>query len=258
MHNAGFRSLGLEFTYVAFDTVDTDTAIAAMRVMGIRGFSLTIPHKERVLALLDDATPEAEKIAAVNTVINDGEKLLGENTDWWGIVEAFKEAKREVKAARVLLIGAGGAARAAVYALQCLDVGSILISNRTLERAESLAAEFDVDATSFESLAKKDLKGFDVIVNSSAIGTKQSGAQRVDYPINLDSLTKKQLVFDMATVNTPLLDSACSAGAVAISGIRMLLFQALKQFELFTGSPAPMGEMEQALLEEYSRQEQSG
>ena len=145
MHNAAFKELGIDFSYVAFDTADTPSVVRSMRELGIRGFSLTIPHKENALDLVDFKSEEVEAIKATNTLINDGSKIHAFNTDTVGIERAFAEAGvKSLSGKDVLLLGAGGAAKAAIYTAKKLDAKSILVANRNEERAKSLASEFQV------------------------------------------------------------------------------------------------------------------
>jgi shikimate dehydrogenase len=217
-----------------------------MRGLGFRGFSLTIPHKERALALADELSPEAAAIGAVNTALNGNGRIRGENTDWIGVKEAFGEAKVELRGRRVLVMGAGGAAKAALYAAQKGDAASVKIWNRTSRRANVLAEAFG--CTAITTLGPDALGEADVVINATPIG----GPDR-NYPFPLSALTSRHAVLDMVTVETPLLGAARRCGGTAVPGIRMLLFQGLRQFELFTGAVAPRAAMERALMTEYSQ-----
>ena len=129
MHTAAYRALGLNFVYVAFGTEDTAGAMAAMRALGIRGLGLTMPHKVRAIDHLDALTEEARAIGAVNTVVNDGGRLVGHNVDWSGAVRAFSE-RLTVRGCRAAVVGAGGGARAIVYGL-VREEASVTIFNRS-------------------------------------------------------------------------------------------------------------------------------
>lgn len=240
MHNAGFRALGLDFAYTAFPTVDTELGIRSCKELGFRGLSLTIPHKEAAMSLVDTLSAEAKKIGSINTVLNDGEHLHGFNTDYLGIIEALNEV--DFKSAQALVIGAGGASRGALFALQQLGIEKITICNRTSERAEKLANEFKVEHVAFQNLEEIISKNACLILNSTP------GRELFD----LDCISSKHTVFDMITSETELIKKAREKGAKVIPGIRMLLHQGLAQFELFTEKPAPRKEMEAALLFEYA------
>jgi shikimate dehydrogenase len=252
MHNAGFDSLGLDFHYGAFPCSDTAAGIAAMRNLGLRGMSLTIPHKERALDLLDEISEEVKAIGSANTVINTADALLGFNTDHYGVSMALKEAGYQSKDRPALVFGAGGAARAAVYALRQLNVEEIFISNRNIERAEVVARDFDIGVTAYETLNADFVASLGLFINATPIGLSLAG-DGARYPFALSSFGSGSYVFDMVTRDTQLLAEAKASGASVVHGSRMLLFQALKQFELFTELPkAPLAVMEEALASALS------
>jgi len=248
MHNAGFRELGLPFFYVAFDTEDTAQALSAMRSLGFRGLSLSIPHKEKAIAFLDSLDERAQQIGAVNTVINDGNKLSGFNTDWIGIREALKESKIDLLGKNILLYGAGGAARAAILALKELSVGQVILCNRTPERAEKLAKEFGLPSIKENEISSTLANEFHLLVNSTPIGSKLDSSES---PLLSFFKTPNSLnppaVFEMVTRETPLEKAARAAGVTVVSGSRMLLYQALEQFRLFTTQEAPREVLDSAL-----------
>jgi shikimate dehydrogenase len=242
MHRAGYAALGLSFTYVPFAVTDLRGAIAGMRALGIRGLGIAVPFKIEVMALLDKLDPLAERIGAVNTVVNDDGVLTGYNADAGGAVGALEEATAIAKK-RVLMVGAGGAARAVAYAFK--EKGAVLhIVNRTAERAAALAAL--VGATSGGLGDAENLDRFDIVVNCSAAGMQEYGAAS---PIPARSLRPALVVMDIVykPVATELIAAARAAGATTVHGGRMLLHQALRQFELYTGRPAPMQVMDAAL-----------
>ncbi len=250
MHNAGFQALKLPFSYVAFDTGRTEFALRTMRELGFRGLSLTIPHKVDAINFVDELSADASEIRAVNTVINDGQKLWGFNTDWQGIVDAVNETKLNFKGREVLVLGAGGAARAAIYAMRSLGVGSISLTNRSVERARELAEQFQAKVVSPDELAVTDLSKFALLINSTPLGgVGLPDISEHDYPIPLANIPSSVAVFDMVTNDTPLVQAAKRVGARLIPGLRMLLFQAMGQFKLFTDEEPPRAVMERALEE---------
>lgn len=251
MHNAGFTAMQLPFFYIGFDLVDTAAAIRSMRELGLRGFSLTIPHKERAFSLVDEVSKEASVIGAINTIINTGSKLLGFNSDWIGIVEALKETKLEFVSKQVLLLGAGGAARAAAFSLGKIKTGKIDICNRTLKRAEEIARQFNLNLIELNDLSKTNLQSYDLIINATPMGSHL--VDKCELPINVDYLNPDAVLFDMVTRETPLLKAASSRRIRTISGDRMLLFQAVEQFKLFTECEAPREAMEKALKAELAK-----
>jgi shikimate dehydrogenase len=242
MHRAGYAALGLSFTYVPFAVTDLAGAIAGMRALGIRGLGIAVPFKVEVMALVDRLDPLAERIGAVNTVVNDDGVLTGYNTDAAGAAAALEEVT-SIDKRRVLLVGAGGAARAVAHALT--EKGArIHIVNRTAERAAALAQS--VGATSGGLGDAQNLGGFDIVVNCSAAGMKEYGAAS---PIPAQALRADLVVMDIVykPVVTDLVALARSKGATTVHGGRMLLYQALRQFELYTGHKAPAEAMEAAL-----------
>ena len=240
MHTAAIVERKLPFYYTTFETPDTAAAVNAMRTLGLRGLSVTIPHKEKALELVDVASPEAKEAGAVNTIINDGRKLTGENTDWLGIVAAFSEAGVDLTGKAALVLGAGGVAKGAILALRRMGIGSVTVANRTAERAKVVAEKFQVQAVDWQKI---EAGNFDVILQMTSSDE-----------IVLPGIRTECVVFDAVTRETRLLREARANGSPVISGLRMLLHQGVRQFELFTGEKAPFEVMERALVEEFSRE----
>ena len=242
MHEAGYRALGISFAYVPFEVDDLEGAIAGMRALGIRGLGVSQPFKQRVIQLLDAREPVAERIGAVNTIVNDGGHLVGHNTDWIGAVRALEEMCA-LAGARVLLVGAGGAARAIAFGLR--DRGAhMTIANRDLLKAERLAMEIGAQSAPLGETARA--AEYDVAINATVLGQRDGDLAS---PIPEGALRAGQVVMDIVykPVHTRLIDAARRRGALAIHGGRMLLHQAAAQFELYTGHTAPLGAMEAAL-----------
>jgi shikimate dehydrogenase len=251
MHRAGYAALGLDYAYVPFAVDDLEGALRGMRALGIRGFGVSMPFKLEVIPLLDRLDELAERIGAVNTIVNDDGVLSGYNTDAWGAARALEEAL-PIAGATIALIGAGGAARAVAYAL--VSGGARLsILNRTPERARQLAtdlaAAFPDHATNLEVAGVETLatlQTLDGIVNASSVGMVGCGQ---DSPVPESALRPGLVVMDIvyAPIRTALLEQAERAGAVTVHGGRMLLHQACRQFELYTGRSAPHEVMDRAL-----------
>lgn len=242
MHTAGYRALGLPFTYVAFKVEDVAGAITGMRALGIRGFGVSMPHKQAVLPLLDALDPLAARIGAVNTIVNDAGHLTGHNTDASGAMRALEEV-RPVAGARLLLLGAGGAARA--IAVAAADRGAIVtIANRDVGKAEALARETAARAAGIAEAARG--ADYEIVVNATSAGMAEVDARS---PLPLAALREGLVVMDIVykPIETELIQEARRRGAIAIHGGRMLLHQAAGQFELYTGAPAPLAAMEAAL-----------
>jgi shikimate dehydrogenase len=249
LHEAGYRALGLAFTYVPFETSDLAGAIAGMRALGIRGLGVSQPFKQQVIPLLDALDPRAERIGAINTIVNDGGRLVGHNTDWVGAVRALEEA-RALGGARVLLVGAGGAARAIAFGLQGAGARTTIV-NRDDARAVALAAAAGAEVAPFALLDDADrVRGYEVIVNATSLG--QAGVDAARSAIREGgerALGEGQVVMDIVYKPpvTPLVKLAMGRGARVVRGTRMLLHQAAAQFELYTRVPAPLAVMEDAL-----------
>lgn len=245
MHNAGYRELGLPFTYVPFACGDLKAALDAMRALGIRGFGISMPFKLQVMPLLDAIDPLAKKIGAVNTVVNDEGTLTGHNTDWVGAARALGERFPDLNRVSVLVLGAGGAARAVGYGLK--EHGAeVTLSNRTDARGRQLADEIGVAYCPWsERRARQD----QALVNASSAGMTDEQAVS---PMTDEGLRAGMTVMDIVykPLHTELLRLAEARGAATIHGGRMLLHQAARQFELYTGRDAPIDAMNAALCRE--------
>jgi len=255
MHNAGYEALGIndKFVYIAANVKveNVKDVIKAMRVMGFRGLTCTIPHKIEVIKYLDKIDPIAEKIGAVNTVVNDGGVLIGYNTDWLGVVIPL-EKETDLTGKKAAIIGAGGAARAMAYGLIARK-SKVTIFNRTFEKGRNLAHEIggDCNGCSMENIDEA-IGDFDIILNATSLGMgKNVGLS----PISKSKIKSHQIVFDAVYVpyETQLLLDAGSVGATAIHGTEMLLHQGIAQFELYTGQKAPEEVMRKALNDQLSK-----
>lgn len=242
MHNAGYAALGLPFSYVPFEVQNIERAVAAMRALSLRGVGVSVPFKRAVMPLLDALDSDAESIGAVNTIVNDGGRLTGHNTDWQGGVRALREVS-PLRDKRVLLIGAGGAARALATGLQ-RQGARLTICNRTDASAQRLAAKIGAAVLPFEQRA--GAAAFEVVVNASSAGM---AGHSLASPLPAVALQRGQLVMDAVyqPLRTKLLSLAAAAGARVIDGSRMLLHQAAAQFELYTNQAAPLQAMDDAL-----------
>lgn len=244
MHTAAYRALGLDWSYVAFGTEDTEGAVSAMRTLGIRGLGVTMPHKLRILPLLDALTDDAKAIEAVNTVVNDDGRLTGHNVDWIGAVAAVREAM-EPTGTETAVVGAGGGARAIAWGL--VRAGArVTLFNRSEAAgrmlADSLGACFGGPP---EELAEAG--PFALIVHATPVGFHDGEAMLPPAA----ALRPGTVVFDAVTmpIETRLLRQARAAGCRTIAGVRMQLHQAARQFALYTGLEPDLGVMDRALQE---------
>ncbi|MCE5313208.1 MAG: shikimate dehydrogenase [Nitrospiraceae bacterium] len=255
MHNAAFRELGLDFCYVPF-LVEPDmlaAAVAGLRAMHIRGVNITLPHKENITAMLDLVDQEAHHIGAVNTIVNDNGTLKGFNTDGRGFMMSLSEAGVDVSGKRVLMLGAGGAARAVGYSL-CKEASSVYIAARTASRAAGLCSHLGSINANVECIGLKEsgsdkfLSGIDVIINATPLGLEQDDP----LPIAADAINSRHVVCDLIYKMTPFLKAAAQKGARTIDGSGMLLWQGVLCFELWTGRKAPVDVMRLALNSKLS------
>lgn len=229
LHNAAYASLGIDAVYLAFDVAPPrlDAAIAGARALGVRQLAISIPHKQAVIAQLDRVDEIARTIGAVNTVTRVGDALVGSNTDWLGIARAL-ERETPLAGKRAVVLGAGGTARAALYALRERGARAVVL-NRTLERARALAAEFGAErAGALEELATIP---HDVLINTTSVGLASDAS-----PVAANALRAGSVVLDAVydPPETRLLRDASTRGASVISGKWMLIEQAREQLRLWT------------------------
>ena len=252
MHHAGYRALGLDWHYQPFEVEDLAAAVAAMRALAIRGLGISMPFKLEIMPLLDSIDARAEHIGAVNTVVNDDGILRGYNTDVLGGPRALAEAMT-LQSAPVLLLGAGGAARALAAGLKEFGC-SVTLCNRSNDKAELLAKELACQHTAWRN--RSELKPYAAVVNATSMGMLPLSTA---CPLDIDALHSDLVVMDIVykPLETPLIRAARTHCRQAISGERMLLHQAAAQFELYTEHKPPLQAMEQGLRECMVRMQSS-
>ena len=243
LHNAGYRALNLNFIYKSFGITDQKALIDAVRVMGIRGCSVSMPFKQSIIKELDRLDATAKEIGAVNTIVNDSGILTGYNTDAFGAEMALRNIGF-VPDERVLLIGAGGVARAIVYALNRLNAVNITICNRNAEKLDELDSE-----RRFSRIDWSERNGFkaDLLINATPIGMAPETNRM---PISKESINNFMSYFDVVVSppKTKLIASAVSLNMNVIHGYQMSFYQAVKQFELYTDHKAPQDVLQKAML----------
>jgi shikimate dehydrogenase len=252
MHNAAFQKLGLDYVYLPFPVKPEELgqAVAGLRALNVRGFNVTIPHKVAVVPLLDSLDPLAEKIGAVNTVVNDNGKLKGFNTDAEGFLRALIEHGFKPKGKKVVVLGAGGASRAITYILTQQGANLTILNRRQeLDWAEDIARlirkDFKKEVKVLElSQISEALTGTDLLVNATSVG--MSPKANVS-PVPAALLSQVPVVFDIVynPIKTRLLKEAAVAGVKTISGVDMLAWQGALAFEKWTGKKAPIDLMRQ-------------
>lgn len=245
LHNAAYRQLGVDYTFVYFGIDDAEKGVQAIRALGIRGMNVSMPFKSAVIPFLDHLDPAAASIGAVNTINNEDGILTGYNTDFIGALRALRE-KTELTGKRVALLGAGGAARAVGYGL-VTSGAEVSVFNRSVDNAKRLAEEFNLNVGgTLDQFSSED--GFDLLVNCTSVGFKSPDQS----PLLKEQLGEKLVVMDAVflPVETKLLVDAKNGGCSTIPGVRMLLHQACGQVELYTGCDAPIEVMEEAIEKE--------
>jgi shikimate dehydrogenase len=241
MFNQAFSETGYNAVYVAFQVTDIMAGMAGMRALGIRGASITIPHKVSIRKHLDELDASAENVRAVNTVVNTNGRLKGYNSDCIGAVKALEEVT-SLKGKRVGIIGAGGAARAIGFGIKSRGAEPTII-NRTVSTGEKLAAALCADFIPISALHELP---FDILIQTTSVGMTPNIQQSpVPYALLFSDLLVMDIVY--TPLKTRFLQDAETAGCRAITGISMFVHQAAFQFKLWTGSPAPVRIMRESL-----------
>jgi shikimate dehydrogenase len=251
IHSAAFRELNLDCSYIAFRIPkgELEEGLEGLKKIKIDGFNITIPHKIEMMKYLDKIDESCSLIGAVNTVTNKDGSLKGYNTDMDGFLEPFKKKELNIENAKVLLLGAGGAARAIIAGFAKEKANSITIANRTLEKANNLSVFSKKIGLNANAIKIEDVndsaKNYDIIVNATSVGLKNESS-----PISLEGINEKTIVYDIVymPMNTDFIKKAKTKGSIVIFGYEMLLGQAVRAFEIWHGMEAPYNAMKKALL----------
>jgi shikimate dehydrogenase len=255
MHQPALDALGIPAIYERWHTsaAELPDRVASLRLPDALGASVTVPHKLAVMSLLDEVSELARRAGAVNTIVNRGGALFGDNTDVYGFATSLAEACADLERRTALVLGAGGAARAVVQALESLGVPSIRLHNRSAERAEQLArdlATIPIDLVT-DSGFSDALQTSRLLVNATALGWHAG-----ERPIDLEMLSRCRegtLVADLTYRDTDLLRAARERGLPTLDGLPMLLHQGARAFGLWTGKQAPLEVMMAAAERERER-----
>ena len=250
MHNAAFTALGLDWRYLAFevDPQHLRAAIEGAKVMGFAGINLTVPHKLLAMEMVDALDDSAKKWGAVNTIAFGPQGATGFNTDADALTQSLREdLQMELRGAKVLLLGAGGAGRTAALKLAAENVAELFLVNRTASKAADLAAEIRRAFPAVAVAAGYPPTPVDLVVNATSLGLKTDDALPRDE--EQFTLNHARAVYDMIyrPAETRLLAAAKAAGCRTANGLGMLLHQGAKAFEIWTGQPAPLAVMRRAL-----------
>lgn len=256
MQNAAFRARGLEASYVCFSVHPDDVAdaVRGLKALGVRGANVTVPHKEAVIRWLDDVTPQARAIGAVNTIVREIDRLVGYNTDAPGLARALDQAGVRVDGARTAVIGAGGAARAAAVGLAGSGARSILIAARRLEQAEQLQrdlapvcgpCELIAAELTREAVSSYFRETTLLVQSTSATLASSPDAAGFAAQLAIEVLPREASVVDLVYKprETAVLARAKERGLRTVDGLGMLLHQGALAFELWTHLPAPIDVM---------------
>ncbi len=251
LHNSAFRTVQIEAAYLPFEVrpESLQAAIEGIRSLQIAGVNVTIPHKINVLPFLDDITPTARLIGAVNTIRNDRGRLIGTNTDGHGFIRSLSQFYFAPENQTILMLGAGGSARSILVALAESKAKRIFLINRTTEKAQLLAEEFsphfpDTEIR-VETLSNLFHHPVDLLINTTSLGMKDEGV-----PVDLAQFQTLGRVIDIiySPRQTLLLKQAEQLKIPFVNGIGMLLYQACEAFEFWTNRDAPVASMEKQLL----------
>jgi shikimate dehydrogenase len=255
MQNAAFEAMKLDCVFLAFKVAhaEVENALRGVRGLGIRGLNVTMPDKNAVIAHLDEVDETAKFLGSVNTILNEGGRLRGFSTDGAGAHRALKENGAALSGKKLVLLGAGGAARAIAFTL-AKEVGELVLLNRTPEKtaglAEALNQKFHRKVTAGSlspSVIQENLRDADVLINATSVGMHPNALQSLVKSEWLKpSLTVMDIVYN--PLETKLAKDAKAAGAKVVSGLEMLIYQGAASFEIWTGKSAPVEVMRKAAL----------
>ncbi len=259
LQNAAFEHLKLNWVFLAFrvKATEVENALRGMRGLGIRGLNVTMPHKNAVIAYLDKVDETAKFLGSVNTILAQDGELHGFSTDGLGAVNALKENGVKLSGKKVVLLGAGGAAKAIAFAL-AKEARELIILNRTSEKtrelAEALSSRFGKKVAGERltpKITQKQLENADILINATSVGMHPQPDQTLVAPQWLKpSLTVMDIVYN--PLETKLAKDAKAAGAHVVSGVEMLIYQGAASFEIWTGHKAPVEVMRKAALNQLS------
>jgi shikimate dehydrogenase len=246
MHNTAFEVRGVDAIYLAFETKDVGGCVKGMRALGIKGMSVTIPFKSEILVYLDDVDGMAQKIGAVNTIVNNNGRLIGYNTDALGALKALQDMV-DLSGMSCLIVGAGGAARAIGLVLREEGV-RLTVVNRSPERGMELASSLQSPFVPLRDLRSIDA---DILIQTTPVGMYPHTDQ---CPIPEDLLKGDTVVMDIIynPMETRMLELARAHGCKTISGLNMFINQGAEQFRLWTGLEPPLKDMTKAVKEALS------
>ena len=256
MHNAAIRELKLDYIYLAFNIHPTNLnlAVKGFRTFDIKGINVTLPFKQKIMKYLDDIDPIAQKIGAVNAIKNNDGNLIGRNTDAEGVMKTFLDAGYSISGKNILLLGAGGTARAIAY-IMAKEANKIVIANRTEKRAKKLANELKKyfntiieGKNNSASVLKEESKKTDILINTTPVGMYPNVQLS---PIHAEFLHEDLIVYDVVynPLETKLIKDAAEKGCKTIGGLDMLVNQGALAFEWWTNRKPNVNLMKNKIIE---------
>lgn len=257
MHQPALDALGIPATYERWHTLPADLPlrVESLRAPDILGANVTVPHKLAVMALVEEVSSSAQRAGAVNTIVNRTGHLFGDNTDIYGFQNALTAALGERQVQNAIILGAGGAARAAVLALEAMNTRRIMVVNRNHDRAERLRSDLTPApveiASPDDGWLQANLPFADVVVNATSLGWAPGETPLAGHW--LDLLPESAVVFDMTYRETEFLRAARERDLRAADGLAMLVHQGARAFTLFTGQNAPVELMMEAARQAQAR-----
>lgn len=258
MEEAAFAACGLNYRYLTLKVTKEDfpDAMKSIHALHMKGMNLTMPHKINVLPYLDELSPAARIIGAVNTIVVKENRLFGENTDGKGFVQALRNSGETPEKKHITILGAGGAAKAIAVECALAGAASVTICNRTIDRARELSDVITANTKARSSAVLLEAgmpvpEGTDILINATSIGLHPNCDQKPD--ICYDSITSTMVVTDVVfnPAETLFLKEAAKRGAKTITGLGMLACQGALNFTLWTGVAAPLDVMEETLRKEF-------
>ena len=262
MHNAAFKALHLNYVYLAFQVKrgELKKAVAWIRTRGIHGISVTLPHKVEIMRYIDSVDQLAKAIGAVNTIHNKDGELLGYNTDGIGALKALKEKVPRLRGRKVVILGAGVAARAIAFTLANEDVKLTILNrtgNKAIQLAKSLQKKFGSSVSGLKlenKLLRETLSEADILINATQVGMSPKENETL---VTRNFMKPNLTVFDIVytPLKTKLLREAEAAGATTINGVDMLVHQGAEAFRIWTRHNPPIEVMHHAVTDELRRME---
>ncbi|MEO2069412.1 MAG: shikimate dehydrogenase [Desulfurobacteriaceae bacterium] len=255
MQTAAFQHLGIDAVYVPFEVnpESLEEAVKGLKALNVKGFNVTVPHKESIVEYLDFLSEDAEFLQAVNTVKNEDGKLIGYNTDADGFLNSLIEEGVELQGKRVTILGAGGAARAVGYAVLKGGAKFINIVNRSFSKAKAVGELLSKKGNVLvfqlkENVVESLLQDTNILINTTSIGMKESDPKLFNYELIPEGITVVDIIYNPA--ETPLLKAAKGKGCKTINGLGMLIHQGAIAFKIWTEKEAPVDTMKKVLEEE--------